>query len=281
MDTPRWCLGTMYFGTTVDRERSYELLDRYLGAGGEWLDTANNYAFWVDGATGDESELVLAGWLRSRRHDVVLATKVGARPRPGSRSLANVEGLSAKAVRVYAHIDDAETPLPETLGAFQGLMAEGLVGAVACSNHTVARLRDAHAVGLARYEAVQQRATYLTSRPDAGFAPQVEVDDDLLAYAAAEGLPVFGYAALLAGGYSGRPVPDAYRHRRTDAQLQAVRDTAVRLGVTPNQVVLGWLASRGIVPVLGVSSVGQLDEAMAADRLDAHGLAALAAARGD
>jgi aryl-alcohol dehydrogenase-like predicted oxidoreductase len=88
MDTPRWCLGTMYFGTTVDRQRAYELLDRYLEA--EWLDAANNYAFWVDGATGDESELLLAGWLRSRRHNVVLATKVGARPRPGSRSLDNV-----------------------------------------------------------------------------------------------------------------------------------------------------------------------------------------------
>jgi aryl-alcohol dehydrogenase-like predicted oxidoreductase len=78
----------MYFGTTVDRQRAYELLDRYLEA--EWLDAANNYAFWVDGATGDESELLLAGWLRSRRHNVVLATKVGARPRPGSRSLDNV-----------------------------------------------------------------------------------------------------------------------------------------------------------------------------------------------
>lgn len=291
MQTPRWCLGTLTFGTTVDERRSYALLDRYVDAGGEWLDTANNYAFWVEGATGDESELLLGRWLASRRRSVVLATKIGARPRPGSTGFDAMTGLSGSAVRdqvhgslrrlgvdrldvVYAHVDDRATPLAETLAAFDELVAEGLVGAVACSNYTVERLAAAP-----RYEAVQLRATYLTSRPEADFTPQVELADGHLALAAERGIPVFGFGSLLAGAYAGRPVPEAYRHDRTDAQLLAVREAAGRLGVTTIQVALGWLLARGVVPVLGVSRVEQLEEAMTADRLDPAEVEALDAAR--
>jgi aryl-alcohol dehydrogenase-like predicted oxidoreductase len=100
-EAPGLCLGTMYFGTTVPEQRACELLDHYVDAGGQLLDTANNYAFWVEGGCGDESELVLGRWLTSRgnRDQVLLASKIGARPRPGSRSLEDVQGLSAAAVR--------------------------------------------------------------------------------------------------------------------------------------------------------------------------------------
>lgn len=115
----------MYFGTTVDERHAFALLDHYVGNGGRLVDTANNYAFWAEGGTGNESEQVLGRWMAARgnRDDVVLATKLGARPRPGSHSLDDVEGLSAAAIRdqvqgslrrlgtdqldvLYAHIDD-------------------------------------------------------------------------------------------------------------------------------------------------------------------------------
>lgn len=282
------CLGTMFFGTTVDPSTSFAILDRYAEAGGTLLDTANNYAAWIDGASGDESETLLGDWLdaRGNRDEMQIASKIGARPvRPGS---ADVEGLSPSAVReqvqgslrrlrvdrldlLYAHIDDRTVPLAETLGAFDALVTEGVVGAVGASNYTAARLREAHAVsdanGWAPYTALQSRATYLTSRPDADFGRwQIELDDDLAAYAATRQMRVFGYSTLLAGLYA-RPetaVPDPYRHDGTDAQLAAVRTTAERLGCRPSQVVYAWSSGHGVTPVFGVSTVAQLDEALAA-----------------
>lgn len=302
------CLGTMYFGTTVAQDRAFALLDRYVEAGGRLLDTANNYAFWVEGGTGNESEQLLGRWLTSRRtrDDVVLATKVGARPRPGSRSLEDVEGLSAAAVReqvqgslhrlgtdhidlLYAHIDDATTPLAETLATFDTLVRDGLVSAVACSNLALPRLREAHAIsataGLARYEAMQMRATYLTPSPAADFAPQVPLDDTLARYAAEQDMLVLGYSPLLSGAYgrADRPLPEEYRHPGTDAQLLALQNTADRLGVGVNQVVLAWLMSApaSVVPVLGVSRLDQLEDALAAATLtlDVQAVDGLASAR--
>ncbi|HEX8870797.1 MAG TPA: aldo/keto reductase, partial [Lentzea sp.] len=99
------CLGTMYFGTTVDEERAFAVLDRFVEAGGNFIDTANTYSFWVDGGTGVESEELLGRWLKSRgnRDDVVLATKVGALPDPpGAAWPEHAEGLSRKVVRAQA-----------------------------------------------------------------------------------------------------------------------------------------------------------------------------------
>jgi len=296
----------MYFGTTVGERHAFALLDRYVEAGGRLIDTANNYAFWADGGTGDESETVLGKWLRSRGHrdEISLATKVGARPRPGGHSLDDAVGLSAAAVRdqveaslrrlgvdqldlLYAHIDDTQTPLEQTLAAFDDLVGDGLVRAVACSNLTLPRLREAHDIserdGLARYEATQLRATYLSTEPDADIAPQVLLDDDLARYAAAQDMAVFGYSPLLGGAYvrADRPVPPEYQHGATGAQLGAVQASAARLGATANQIVLAWLSEQGVVPVLGVSSLAQLDEALAARevKLDEHSRRDLTRAR--
>lgn len=301
------CLGTMYFGTTVATDDSMSLLDRYLEQGGRWLDTANNYAFWVEGGTGDESELLLGRWMASRgtRDGIVLASKVGARPRPGSTGLDNVKGLSAPAIReqvhgslrrlgtdhldlLYAHVDDTATALEETLTAFDHLVSDGTVGAVASSNLSLDRLQEAHAIcdarSLARYTATQLRATYLTARPGADLAPHVALEEEHTAYARGQGMVVLAYAVLLGGAYErgDRPVPEGYRHAATDAQLQAVNDTATRLVITPSQVVLAWLRALDIVPVLGVSRPQQLDAAMTAISkvtLDEEALEHLHAAR--
>lgn len=231
------CLGCMFFGTEIDEERSFDLLDRFRAAGGRLLDTANNYAFWVDGATGDESELLLGRWLSSRgaRDDVLIASKIGARPQPDGTGYRGRSGLSAPAVReqvtgslrrlgvdrldlLYAHIDDRQTPLAETVAAFGALVDEGLVRAVACSNLTLPRLQEPHAVSdhtsVARYVATQMRFTYLTARPDADFKVQELLTDDLADYAAEQGMTVFAYSTLLAGAYGrdDRPLPDEYRH---------------------------------------------------------------------
>lgn len=287
------CLGTMYFGTTVDEERAFAVLDRFLDAGGTFIDTANTYSFWVPGGTGVESEELLGRWLASRkaRDRVVLATKVGALPDPpGAAWPEHAEGLSHEVVRAqaeaslrrlgtdhldvyYAHIEDRRTPLPDTVATFASLVTDGLVRVTGCSNHAawrVAQAREiARAQGLPGFTCVQQRHTYLRPRPGAEFGANPHISDEMLDYArSAPDLTVLGYSVLLSGAYtrSDRPLPEQYDHEDSRRRLAVLNDVAGELRATPNQVVLAWLlhSDPPVLPVLGVSSVDQLDECLAA-----------------
>jgi aryl-alcohol dehydrogenase-like predicted oxidoreductase len=281
----RMCLGTMYFGTLVAEPAAYAVLDRYTEAGGTFLDTANNYAFWVAGGTGDDSETLVGRWLadRAARDRVVLATKIGARPRPGNGRdwLAHVQGLSARAVAeqvdgslrrlgtdridlLYTHIHDPHTPIADTLHALTGLVTAGKVRAVAASNLTRPQLTEAIETsqlhGLTRYRALQQRYTYLDPLPTADFAPQVLLDDQLRVYCTDQQIVPLAYSVLLGGAYTraDRPLPAAYQTDRAPRQLAALRAVAGDLGVSPNTVVYSWLLAAGIVPVIGASGPEQL-----------------------
>jgi len=302
----RLCLGTMYFGSTVARETSYALLDGYAEAGGNFLDTANNYAYWVDGGSGDESETLVGRWLanRSARDHVVLATKVGARPRPGGTSLEDAQGLSARAVAeqvegslrrlgtdridlLYTHIHDPHTPVEETLRALTDLVQAGKVREIAASNLTRDQLAEAVDTsgkhGLATYRALQQRYSYLAPRPTADFAPQVLLDDALRVYCADHQILPLAYSALLGGAYTrpDRPLPGEYQTDRAPHQVATLRAVGEDLGTSPNTVLYAWLLAAGIVPVVGVSRPGQLAEALAADALTlpSYSLALLETAR--
>ena len=287
------CLGTMYFGTTVDEERAFAVLDRFVDAGGTFIDTANTYSFWVPGGTGVESEELLGRWLASRkaRDRVVLATKVGALPDPpGAAWPEHAEGLSHEVVRAqaeaslrrlgtdhldvyYAHIEDRRTPLHDTVATFASLVTDGLVRVTGCSNHAawrVAQAREiARAQGLPGFTCVQQRHTYLRPRPGAEFGANPHISDEMLDYArSAPDLTVLGYSVLLSGAYtrSDRPLPEQYDHEDSRRRLAVLNDVAGELRATPNQVVLAWLlhSDPPVLPVLGVSSVDQLDECLAA-----------------
>src|SRR6266702_2180118 len=135
-------LGAMRFGTATDEATSFAILVRYVEAGGTFIDTADNYAFWADGGQGGQSEELLGRWRRSRGigDEVVVATKLGARPlAPGTSYVDNAEGLSAKVIResaersrerlgvdkldlLYAHIEDHTVPLEETVEGFASLV---------------------------------------------------------------------------------------------------------------------------------------------------------------
>jgi aryl-alcohol dehydrogenase-like predicted oxidoreductase len=288
----RLCLGAMYFGTLVDEPAAYALLDGYREAGGNFLDTANNYAFWVGGATGDESEMLLGRWLadRSAREEIVLATKVGARPRPGGTSPADAQGLSAAAVTgqvesslrrlrtdridlLYTHIDDAATPVEETLRALTDLVAAGKVREIGASNLTLARLAESvdtsQRHGLAGYRALQQRYSYLAPHSTADLGLQVLFDDAQWVYCADRAILPLAYSTLLGGAYTreDRPLPPEYRTDRAHRQVATLRAVGADLGTSPNTVLYAWLLAAGIVPVVGVSRPEQLAEALAADPL--------------
>ena len=286
------CLGILPFGTTVDEETSFAILDRFVEAGGTFLDTSNNYAFWV--GTGDESETVLGRWLAERgtRDDVVIATKVGARPRNQGAGLEDAEGLSAAAIRAglagslrrlgtdhvdlyYAHIEDRSVPLAETMGTFGALTREGLVRAVGVSNHTAWRVERASAIARADgwdgYTAIQLRYSYVQPRsgPSLEAGGHVHASPEMVDYVASQpDVTLLAYSSLLSGAYTRRDktLPPAYDHPGVGARLAALRSVSDDLGATPNQVVLSWLmgGAPAILPIVGVSSVAQLDEVMAA-----------------
>ncbi|MEU7710841.1 aldo/keto reductase [Micromonospora chalcea] len=294
-------LGAMLFGTATDEATSYAILDRYVEAGGTFIDTSDNYAFWQNGGQGGESEELLGRWRRSRGvgDEVVIATKLGARPlAPGTSYVDNPEGLSAKVIResaersrerlgldridlLYAHIEDHTVALRETVEGFAELVAEGTVGLLGASNHRAWRVERARALaaaaGLPGYEVLQYHRSYLPRRLDVPSELDRDGDvgwvgPDLLSYLRAEPqLTLVAYSPLLKGAYV-RPerLGEEYAVPATPARLEALRAVAAETGATVNQVVLAWLMGGDIpaVPLVGFSSVAQLEESLGAVDLE-------------
>ncbi|MGQ4389651.1 aldo/keto reductase [Streptomyces sp. SAS_270] len=295
-------LGAMLFGSRTDEETSFAVLDRYVEAGGNFIDTSDNYAFWEDGGQGGQSEELLGRWRRSRGigNEVVIATKLGARPlAPGTSYTDNPEGLSAKVIReaaersrerlgverldlLYAHIEDRTVPLRETVEGFAELVAEGTVGLLGASNHAVWRVERARAqaaaAGLPGYEVLQYQHSHLRPRtdiPDALF-PEGSLGGatgELLSYLRAEpALTLVAYSPLLGGAYARRdkPLPPDYDHPGTPARLTVLRKVAKETGASVNQVVLAWQigGELPVIPLAGASSVAQLEENLAAVELE-------------
>ncbi|ANS69491.1 hypothetical protein SLINC_7267 [Streptomyces lincolnensis] len=295
-------LGAMLFGSRTDEKTSFAVLDRYVEAGGTFIDTSDNYAFWEDGGQGGQSEELLGRWRKSRGvgDEIVFATKLGARPlAPGTSYTDNAEGLSAKVIResaersrerlgvdkldlLYAHIEDNTVPLRETVEGFAELVAEGTVGLLGVSNHAVWRVERARALaaaaGLPGYEVLQYEHSYLRPRTDipAEIFPDgtlAAVGADMLGYLRAEpALTLVAYSPLLKGAYTNpdRPLLSGYDHPGTPPRLAALNEVARDTGATLNQVVLAWQlgGEHPIVPLVGASSVAQLDESLAAVDLE-------------
>ncbi|MER5296186.1 aldo/keto reductase [Streptomyces pharetrae] len=295
-------LGAMLFGSVTDEKTSFAVLDRYAEAGGNFIDTSDNYAFWVDGSQGGQSEELLGRWRRSRGvgDEIVIAAKLGARPlAPGTGYVDNAEGLSAKAIReaaersrerlgveridlLYAHIEDRTVPLRETVEGFAGLVAEGTVGLLGVSNHAIWKVERARALaaaaGLPGYEVLQYQHSHLRPRfdvpgdlfPDGSLG---HAGPELLGYLRAEpALTLVAYSPLLAGAYvrEDKPLPPDYDHPGTPRRLAVLREVAREAGATVNQVVLAWQIGGAlpILPLAGASSVAQLEENLAAVDLE-------------
>ncbi|MEV4261238.1 aldo/keto reductase [Kribbella sp. NPDC049584] len=295
-------LGAMLMGTSTDEATSYAILDRYVEAGGTFVDTANNYAFWVNGTQGGESEQLLGRWLRSRGvgDELTIATKVGGRPpRPAKALSEHLEGLSAQVIKeslarslenlgrdhadvYYAHVPDPAVPLEEQVETFGGLAADGTVGLLGLSNYwswQIERARTlAAAAGLPGCEVLQHHHTYFRARTDQGGLRSRDgsigvTDGQLLSYLREEpGLTLVAYTPLLSGAYvrADKPMDELYDHAGTRARKIALDDVVQQTGATANQVVLSWLMGGDIpiIPLVGASSVAQLDETLAAADLE-------------
>ena len=298
------CFGGNVFGWTADERTSFSLLDAWLDAGFNFVDTADVYSRWVPGHAGGESETIIGRWLRQggRRDKVVIATKVGMDMGEGRTGLkparireaveASLRRLQVDCIDLYqAHKDDPDTPLEETLGAFARLVEEGKVRAIGASNYGAARLQEALAtsarLGLPRYDSLQ---------PLYNLSDRAEFERELQPLCVREEVGVINYYALASGFLTGkyRKPEDASRSARGAGIVQkylddrgrrilaALDEAARRSGATPGQVAIAWVMARpGVTsPIASATSLAQLQELVRAAqvKLDAETVALLDAA---
>ena len=251
-------LGAMMFGSTTSKADSYKVLDAYVGMGGNFIDTSNNYAHWA--GTGDESETLLGEWLSDRkcRESVILATKVGF-DRHGEGAGLKKEQIeywvdeSLRKLKTdyidlyYAHTDDPNTPIEETMEAFDNLVRKGKVRALGSSNFDTWRLAEANMIaqnnGWTPYTAMQQRLTYL--QPKFSTPPKYEfneiVNRERLRFLFDKNMPLISYSCLCKGAYD---VPERLpAEYEGGARLEFIRNMAKEKGVNASALVIAWLTN--------------------------------------
>lgn len=290
LTTPPLILGGNVFGWTADRQTSFAILDAFVAGGGRMIDTADVYSSWVPGNQGGESETVIGEWLaaRGRRDDVLIATKVGmalggttglAPARIMSAVDASLKRLKTDVIDLYfAHRDDSETPLEDTLEAFDRLVRAGKVRAIGASNYNAERLKEALEIsetrGLRHYTVLQ---------PQYNLVERDEFEGALQELCVARTIAVVPYYGLASGFLTGKyrtaadlsgkargSVVEKYLNEHGLRVLAALDEVASEAGVAPSQVALGWLAAQPAVaaPIASATSVAQVEELLGAMRLE-------------
>lgn len=281
-------LGGNVFGWNVDEKTALTLLDAFLDAGFNALDTADSYSRWVPGHPGGESETIIGQWLKAggKRDKIVLATKVGEDMGEG-RCLrkdyilraceASLRRLQTDRIDLYqTHFDDEVTPVEETMAAYDALIRAGKVRAAGASNASPARLKASLAaskkLGLARYQTLQ---------PLYNLSDRNEFEIGYADLCREEGIGVIPYYGLAAGFLTGKyrapadadknPARGGRLKKYLDARgariLQALDDVAARHEAVPAQIALAWLIGRVTAPIVSATNLKQLGEILQAPRI--------------
>lgn len=292
--------GGNVFGWTADEKTSFSLLDRFVGAGFNLIDTADIYSKWVPGHSGGESEEIIGHWLQKsgKRDKVLIATKVGMDMGEGGSGLSrahieksvdlSLRRLQVERIDLYqSHVDDPSVPMEETLDAFARLIKAGKVRAIGASNFSAARLREAlstsRRLDLPRYETLQ---------PKYNLCDRKEFETELQDLCVREQIGVINYYSLAAGFLTGKYRSAADLHKSPRGQgaaakymetsgriLPALDSVARRYAVTPAQVAIAWLNSRDSIaaPLASATNITQLEELIAGAQLslDTEALAEL------
>lgn len=284
IQVPVLTFGGNVFGWTIDEQTSFSLLDALVEKGLNFIDTADVYSRWAPGNKGGESEVIIGNWLKKsgKRDQIVLATKVGMDLGDGKTGLApayirqavdaSLKRLQTDYIDLYqAHRDDADTPLQETLAAFDALIKEGKVRAIGASNYADDRLREALKIsadnGLARYETLQ---------PEYNLYDRAGYESGLEQVAVEHGLGVINYYSLASGFLGGKyrskedaaksargqGVVEKYLNDRGLKIVNALVQIADARHASPAQVALAWQIARPSVtaPIVSATSLTQVDE---------------------
>jgi aryl-alcohol dehydrogenase-like predicted oxidoreductase len=282
--------GGNVFGWTVDEPTSFRLLDAFVSAGFNLIDTADVYSRFAPGNEGGESETIIGRWMKggANRDKVIIATKVGMEMGPGKKGLSksyilrsaedSLRRLQTDYIDLYqSHVDDDRTPPEETLEAYAQLIKEGKVRAIGASNYGAERLGQALRVsrehGWPRYESLQ---------PLYNLYDRADYEERLEPVCAEEGLGVISYFSLASGFLTGKYRSEAdlsksprgrgvkkYLNDRGFRILRALDEVAEKTGSTPARVALAWLIARPSVtaPIASATNVEQLNDLIEATKL--------------
>jgi aryl-alcohol dehydrogenase-like predicted oxidoreductase len=283
--------GGNVFGWTVDEPMSFKLLDGFVAAGFNFIDTADTYSRWAPGNQGGESETIIGKWLKQRgnRDKVVVATKVGMEMGPGKKGLSrayvvrevedSLKRLQTDYIDLYqSHTDDLDTPLEETLGTYAELVKQGKVRAIGASNYKAERLSQA--LQLSRQKGYP---VYHSLQPHYNLYDRADYEKELEPLCREQGIGVISYFSLASGFLTGKYRSEAdlsksvrgqgakkYLNPRGFAILEALDQVAKQYRSTPAQVALAWLIAQPSVtaPIASATNLQQLDDLIAATRLD-------------
>jgi aryl-alcohol dehydrogenase-like predicted oxidoreductase len=295
--------GGNVFGWTADEATSFKLLDRFVGEGFNFIDTADMYSKWVPGNKGGESETIIGKWLKKsgKRDKVVIATKLGMEMAPGKKGLSpayiksavedSLKRLQTDYIDLYqSHTDDAETPLADTLGAYDKLIKAGKVRVIGASNYGAERFEEALAVSkknnLPRYESMQ---------PNYNLIDRADFESKMQDVCVRNDVGVISYFSLASGFLTGKYRSEAdlakgprgqmvkkYLNDKGFKVLDALDSVAKETSSTPGRVALAWVLAQPAIaaPIASATSLPQLEDLFAATRLklDAGALQRLDAA---
>lgn len=282
--------GGNVFGWTIDEKTSFEILDNFVAAGGNFIDTADVYSKWASGNQGGESETILGKWLKQRGHrdQVVIATKVGSDMGVKGKGLSrkhiqqavedSLQRLQTDYIDLYqSHIDDENTPLEETLETYSELIREGKVRAIGASNYSGSRLLQAleisHKHSYPRYESLQPRYNLYDRNT---------YEQDLQKISQEHQIGVISYSSIASGFLSGKyrsekdlsisargSAVKKYLNPRGFAILEAIDRVAKSYNSTPTQVSLAWLIANPTItaPIVSATNLEQLNDIIQAANL--------------
>jgi len=275
--------GGNIFGWTVDEATSFKLLDAFVAAGFNSVDTADMYSRWVPGQAGGESEKIIGEWMKrsGNRSKIIVATKVGMEMGDGKKGLSkpyilraaedSLRRLQTDYIDLYqSHVDDAETPMEETLGAYAQLIKQGKVRAIGASNFKAERLTAALETskksGLPAYQTLQ---------PNYSLVERAEYESNLEPLCQKEGLGVINYFPLAGGFLAGKYRSEAdvlgkararnvtkHLNERGYKILGALDQVAKKYNATPARISLAWLLARPSItaPIVSATNLGQLED---------------------
>ncbi|MGI2909136.1 aldo/keto reductase [Tolypothrix sp. VBCCA 56010] len=277
------CFGGNVFGWTIDEATSFEILDAFVAAGGNFIDTADVYSRWVEGNEGGESETILGKWMKQRRNrdKVIVATKVGNDMGPKGKGLSrshihlaiedSLQRLQTDYIDLYqSHIDDESTSLEETLETYAELLRQGKVRAIGASNYSADRLVRALQIseqhGYPRYESLQ---------PLYNLYDRADYEQDLEPLCIEQEIGVISYFSLASGFLSGKYREEKdlsnssragyvkkYLNARGRRILEAIDEVAKTYNTTPTQISLSWLIQRPSItaPIVSATKLEQLND---------------------
>lgn len=291
IEVPPFAFGGNVFGWTIDENTSFQILDALMDAGLNFIDTADVYSKWAPGNKGGESETIIGNWLKKtgKRSEVIIATKVGMEMAHDKKGLSktwikqaveeSLTRLQTDYIDLYqSHKDDPETPMEETLSAYQELVNEGKVRAIGTSNMSAQRIL----VSL-KFSKEHGFPAYQTVQPLYNLYDRESYEKELEPLCQEHNLGVISYSSLASGFLTGkyRTKEDFSKSKRGQGIskylndrgfkiLKALDEVAKELNATPAAVSLAWLINRpGIsAPIASATTVEQLQETIKAVELE-------------